>query len=483
MPAAFPDGDLDHAAELGAVDSAGVRIWVRDTASDTVRAELRVAGQPPVEETVALSAGTDWTGVLHLSPAGSAPGAAFTCVVGDRAFHGRLAPAPLAHSGLTFGFGSCNRPFLATREGTVVRAPAAALYPAMCDDLKSQAADFLLLAGDQIYSDELAPVSVENGLSGDEDHPPSYEEALAAYRRVSRGFLGEAGFRRLREEFPTYCIWDDHDIFNCWGSRLAKSPRDHRLFEAACRAYGEYQHTRNPGGRIGPPPYHYTFRRGDVGFLALDLRGARDYERGQLLGHAQWQAIQEYLAGEDAATIHTLFVVASIPIAHVSRWMALLCDHLPGNNGNVVRDRWCSSAFIKGRDALLEALFRWQTGERYRQVILLSGDVHCASAFTIRQRSGRGRIEQFTSSALTTPDPLSQRTINRIAVRWPNAFERRFRFRRHLLTFWNNFGLVRATPLPDGGHRVSFTVRAWHPRQRRLTTVGQVLTVPRMPGR
>ena len=210
----------------------------------------------------------------------------------------------------------------------------------------------------------------------------------------------------------------------------------------------------------------------------LDLRGARDYERGQLLGDEQWQEIRAYLAGNDAASIQTLFVVSSIPIAHVSRWMAKLFDRVPGSNGNAVRDRWCSAAFVDSRNALLKELFAWQAAARQRQVIILSGDVHCASTFTIRPRRGKGLIHQFTSSAMTTPDPWSQRTVNRLAVLWPNLFEPKFAFGGHLQTFRNNFGLVTVEPLSSGGHRVLLTVRAWNPHQRRLGTAGRVIAVP-----
>ncbi|MHB8575138.1 MAG: alkaline phosphatase D family protein [Dehalococcoidia bacterium] len=478
MPAVFPDPDLDHAAELGAIDSRSIRVWVRESGRHVLTAQLKVDGEPMVSASVQLSAETDWTGVLTLTLPHEVPGAAFECQVGEHRLSGRLAPANADHGRLVFGFGSCNRPFDLSADGSIVVSPRAALYPAMSADLRRHGADFVLLAGDQVYSDELAPVSVRENLPGDAQHPPPLDEVVAAYRRVSRGFLGESGFRGLRQAFPTYCIWDDHDVFNCWGSRLEKTPLDQRMFEAASRAYCEYQHTRNPGGAVGPPPYNYTFRRGDIGFLVLDIRGRRDYEQHQLLGMDQWQAIQTYLAGDDAATVQTLFVVSSIPVAHVSRWMAKLFDRMPGNNGNAVRDRWCSAAFIDSRDALLGELFAWQARFGYRQVIFLSGDVHCASAFTIRRREGKGRIEQFTSSAMTTPDPITQRSVNWLAVLQPNLFEPKLRFKRHLLTFLNNYGLVTAEPLPSGGHRVSFTVRAWRPRQGRLGTVGQVTSVP-----
>jgi hypothetical protein len=273
-------------------------------------------------------------------------------------------------------------------------------------------------------------------------------------------------------------MWDDHEIFDSWGSRLEKTALDRRLFEAASRVFCEYQHQRNPGGAIGPPPYHYTFRYGDIGFLVLDVRGARDYEHGRLLGERQWLDVERYLAGDDAASLDTLFVVTSVPVAHVSRWMGKFLDDLPGSNADAVRDRWCSDRFVGGRNALLDHLFDWEAAAPARQVVLLSGDVHAASAFTIRRRRGPGVIRQFTSSAMTTASTPRQRALNRIAVQYPNLFEPRYHFRRHLLSFPNNYGFVRVVPLPDGGHRVGFSVRSWHPRERRLKTAAGLIGEP-----
>ena len=478
VTSAFPDGELHDAAEVGAVDSQSVRLWVRQPGARTVSARLEVEGEQPVTAQIPLSAETDWTGVITFTLPRPAPSRRFVCTLGEERRTGRLAPAPETHTGLTFGFGSCHRPFKVLGDRIALNE-AAGIYRAIAEDLRGEDAAFMLYAGDQVYSDELAPISIRDKLPGDAEHPPPLDVAVASYRRVSRGFLGHAGLRALREAFPSYFIWDDHDIFNNWGSRREKSPMDLCLFEAAGRVYCEYQHQRNPGGAIASPPYHYTFRHGDIGFLVLDVRGARDLEHGQLLGLRQWQAIRDFLSGAEASTITTLFVVTTVPVVHVARWMARLFEILPGKYGDQARDRWCSTGFVASRDALLAALLRWQKKGARRQVFLLSGDVHAASAFTIRPRRSGGVIRQLTSSAFSTPHSRGQQLANRLAVRGTNLFERRFRFRRHLLVFPNNYGLVRILPLAAGGHRVSFSVRAWVPEQGRLRTAARLVSAPK----
>lgn len=477
MLAAFPEGLMEAAFELGAVDDRSVRIWFREPAGEVV-ARLDTAGHAPVAEAATTSAATDWTGVVELSLNAPAPGQAFRCEVNGHQLHGRFAPSPGQSAGLTLGFGSCHRPFRETADGRIELTESAGIYPAMRDDLEAADADLIVLAGDQVYSDELAPISVRGTVAGSTEHVPAFEEALAVYREVSRGYMGQSGYRSLRQRFPTLCIWDDHDIFTNWGSRLAKSPLDTRLFEAATRAYCEYQHARNPGGMRTAPPFHYTLQWGDIGILILDVRGARDYERGQLLGSEQWDFVRTYL--RETVDVQTLFIVSSLPIAHVSRWMTYAFDRLPGHGGDQVRDRWSAAAFADERDALLDELFTWQRKDELRQVVVLSGDVHAASAFSITDRNGRGVIQQITCSALTTSHTTSQRMLNALAVRAPNLFESRFRFEHHYLSYANNFGLLKVLPLESGGHRISLAVRSWDPQARRLHTSNTLHAEPRV---
>ena len=477
---AFPDGELADAAELGAVTDRSVRVWGRVPGGSELRVRLEVEGLDAVEAAVPVSAATDWTGAIVVELPVPAPDRPFTCQVGERHLSARLAPAPAARTGFAFGFGSCHRPFAVGEDDRVRKQPVAALYGQMAEHLAAAQARFLLLGGDQIYSDEIEPISVRHNLPGDERHPPSLDQALAAYRQVCRGYLGETGFRALRERFPTLCMWDDHDIFNDWGSRLEKSPRDQRMFEAAARAYGEYQHARNPDGAIEPPPYPWRFRWGTAAFLAVDVRSARDYPSGTLLGGPQWEWLKGCLRGEsdDLRGVETLFVVLSIPMGHVARWLVRLVDRLPGEVADEARDRWSSVAFVDNRDAVLRELFAWQSAAPARQVILLSGDVHAASAFTIRRRGGPGVVQQFTSSAFTSPSTWGENVLGWLAVRGTNLREPEWRWKRHFLVLLNNYGLVRLEPLPSGGHRVTFEVRAWNARRGRVRPAGRVVTEP-----
>jgi hypothetical protein len=470
----FPDGELDAAVELGAIDEHSVRVWVRFVGHAQITARLETPGRAAVDSVMPLSEATDWTAGSVVSLPASAPNAPFTLTVGSIQRSGRFAPRPGNPSALTFGFGSCNMPFRLTDEGQiVVRDTDAAIYPAMQSDLERAGGQLLVLAGDQIYADELAPVSVREVLSDDEG-----ESARRRYRENYLGFFNQSGFRQLRATFPTLCIWDDHDIYDNWGSTAEKTPSDLTLFAAACQAYATYQHPRNPGGERTEPPFYWSQQWGDIAIVALDLRGARDYDSGTMIGTEQWAWLQSWLESEAAQQTSTLFVVSSVPVAHTARWFTRAFDFIPKYFAESIRDRWNSTGFIESRDRLLDALFSWQTARPERQVIILSGDVHCASAFTIRRRGQPGVVRQVTSSAMTTPLNLKQMTFNRIVVHGHNLLEQVYCYQRHFLSLTNNYGGVRLEPLPDGGHRIIIAIRSWNPRKQRLRTTGRLVFEP-----
>ncbi len=464
--------ELGDAAELGAVSDRGVRVWVRRPAAAQVSVQLEVEGHPPVVATVRPSAETDWTAATELSLPVSAPDSAFVCTVGERRLTGRLATTPGTHAELVFGFGSCHQPFQEAPDGSLHAHAGADIYPAALEHLRGVGARFLLLLGDQLYSDALPSLNVQR------EPAASREELLERYRRLARIYFAQPGFRALREAFPTYCMWDDHEIFDNWGSHLKRSGFDLRLFEAASRVFCEYQGLRNPAGRLGPPPYYFSFRHGDIGFLVLDMRSARDHERGLMLGVDQWEWLQDCLRGELGREAQTLFVCVTVPVAHSSRWLSKAFDHVPGAYGDSVRDRWSSGRFIECRDTFLAELFAWQALSPERQVLLLSGDVHAATGYSIHERDGTGVIHQFTSSAFSVRPILEARVLNLVASQAPNRFEPRWRFHRHFQCFENNFGTVRVEPLPAGGHRVTFQVMAWEPDAHALALRGQLVCAP-----
>jgi alkaline phosphatase D len=292
------------------------------------------------------------------------------------------------------------------------------------------------------------------------DDPSVTDEALVeTYRHLYRGFFNERGYRELAEALPAYLMWDDHDIFDGWGSLMDRTAFDERVYSAAERAFVEYQHLRNPGATFAArPPFGYSFWRGDVGFHVPDLRGERDFEKGRVMGDAGWKLLDDFLAEASDRDVPTVFIGASVPVVHASPAMMRALERLNTSSGRDVRDRWSVPTFAAERTKLLERVFAWQSARRERQVIVLSGDVHVGAAFSVRPRGGRGQFRQWTSSALSTPDGLKHVLVNRLITRFVRLGEHDLRIWRRGLATSNNVGLVEVEPADDGGHVVSLSV-------------------------
>ncbi len=463
----FPDGELGTWAALGDVTDRSVRVWLRDDSGLPQTARLRIDGEVAAEAVLEPDPQRDHVAAGMIQLPEPAPDAEFAVEVARSTRRGRLAPTAGAPAAFSFAFASCHEPFQdSDHDGRLEVHPGAAIYPRMRELLTQRAARFLVLDGDQVYSDPFTGASVRDQISV---NGVSNEELVDRYRHLYRGYLNQRGFRELGETFPTYMMWDDHDIFEGWGSLLATSDLDRRLYRAARTAYQEYQHLRNPGGALDDqPPFAYHFWYADAGFFVLDLRGCRDHQERRILGDPQWAALDAFLDEADARGTATVFIVASVPVIHIAPALAAALQWIPTKSGTDVRDRWSVDAFRPEREALLERLFAWQTARPKRQVAILSGDVHVAAAFRVRQRGGRGRLVQWTSSALTTPLKISHRVANGVGTALGNLGEHSVRVRLEGMVAQNNFGLVEVAPQPEGGHALAFSVFAYDAKRGTL---------------
>jgi alkaline phosphatase D len=352
--------------------------------------------------------------------------------------------------------------------------PGTGIYRHMRELLVERGTDFMLLLGDQVYSDGLPGLDLR-ALAAD---PSVTDERLReTYRLLYRAYFNESGIRALAEALPAYLMWDDHDIFDGWGSLLDFGPAEDRLYRAAESVFVEYQQLRNPGGELAArPPFGYSFWHGDVGFHVADLRGERSFNARRVLGERGWALLDEFLPEASARDVPTVFIGASVPVVHASPMLMRALEGLRIAPGRDVRDRWSVPHFAGERTKLVERLFAWQSARPRRQVVVLSGDVHVAAAFSVRRRGsdgaggagGGGRFAQWTSSALSTPDGLAHVVVNKLITRFVRVGERELRVRRRCIVTSNNFGLVEVEPLDGGGHAISFGAHQYHARRDRL---------------
>ena len=461
MAVRFPDGELGRWACLGGVTDREVRVWLRDPSGERRTAVAEIGGKAVAEAELRPEPEHDWIDAADLVLDRPCPDAEVVVRVAGMTRRGRLAPAPGEPTAFSFGFSSCNQPFEDAPDGTLAVHPVARIYPAVARQLDHRQARFMMLLGDQIYSDGVKEIKLREE-SRRREPPPSEQELLSKYRSLYRGYFNEGGFRTLLESQPTLMVWDDHDISDNWGSYLDWEDGDDVLFRAASTAYREYQHLHHVGARVDDrAPYHRCYWYGDVGFFILDLRGVRDFRVGRVLGERQWQDLDRFLEEAAVRGTRTLFIVASIPVVHHAPYFIRLTEWFPYLIGADVRDRWAADPIEHEREALLERLFDWQAAEPRRQMIVLSGDVHAGAAFRLTRKRGPGTVLQWTSSPLTTRPSLVEVIANRAGTRCVNFGDDVYHAERRALLPTNNVGLVQVEPIAGGGHRVSLSLYAY----------------------
>ena len=79
-----------------------------------------------------------------------------------------------------------------------------------------------------------------------------------------------------------------------------------------------------------------------------------------------------------------------------------------------------------------------------------------------------GRLAQWTSSALSTPDGLKHVLANRVITCFVRLGEKELPVSRRGLATSNNVGVVYVEPADDGGHVVTLTVHQYDPKHNRL---------------
>lgn len=377
---------------VGEVTDSSAKIWFRADAEGTYTCHVFTDSTSPTEVS-----GSPWQAVISQATGHTAtvqvalpnadqlyyydirgPGGS-TILPGGRVSF-KNAPTPGTPTNLTFAFVSCHKPF------EYAEAQRFVMWDKMDEVFKDKNVRFLLMIGDQIYGDDCFK-KVSRGE----------QPAVDGYREVYQQYWEHASVMRILGRYPTYMIWDDHEIRDGWGVQDGDS-EEHTIFKAARKVYWEFQHGHNPMN-FGPEAQHYAFGFGQVGFLVLDLRGHRDQSRNMderpLLGTKQWGDITEWLTTR-AQNYRVLFIVCSVPIVHAPTGAAdvfFLMDH------------WSSMKSRPEQEALIRLLFKvMNESDNLRQIVVLGGNVHEGTVAEIRsylqEHNKRRRIYQFTSSPI-----------------------------------------------------------------------------------
>lgn len=204
---------------------------------------------------------------------------------------------------------------------------------------------------------------------------------------------------------PSLMMWDDHDIFDGWGS-YADGDQACPIFQGLWRsARRHFRWFQQADGSDGPDPHQFGWARriDDVGIIAPDLRSTRS--RRQVLDDESWQWFSGALDG--LAGCRRLFVVMTVPLVNadlspVERPLVWV----PGQQlyQDDLRDQWLSYAHREEWTRVVRRLLAIAASGT--AVTVLSGEIHLGAYGRVRDPQSGAELHQITASGIAhEPQP------------------------------------------------------------------------------
>lgn len=394
----------------------------------------------------------------------------------------RFRTMPEAAAPLSFAFFSCHMPYDTTLFGQT-ETTSMAIWECLNETLERYYQDdlrFVIGGGDQVYTDGVDTLNIWEFLNKtmcrqDGALLPTQDDMVSWYRDIYRGYWGFGSVRKVFANYPTYMIWDDHELGDGWGSYIFRSRKKddelknlfpdytskglrrrdcfkllERMEAAGKRVYREYQHAHNP--ETPAARFDYSMQQGETAFYFLDGRGYRDVNRDKhrILGTAQLRRFRRWVRGLDVCETPYVFIVSAVPILHVKPWILNKDESFWARWRKLeddLRDGWEHDMHEPERKALLRILF--DAAEGGFRVCIVSGDVHTSAAFRIKKPNREATIYQLTASAITYNNPLWKRWILGQAVPEQGRSSDGYDYERLALYTDSNFSTVSVNPESD----------------------------------
>jgi hypothetical protein len=355
-----------------------------------------------------------------------------------------------------------------------------ALALRMADQDTDEWPDLLLLLGDQVYADEVAPATEEFiRARRDVDVPPGLQISdFQEYCRLYRDAWSEPSVRWLLSTVPTAMIFDDHDVIDDWNTSRdwvaqmrANGWWDERIV-GAFASYWCYQHLGNlsPEDREQDPCYRaaraadgdasaivrdFAFRadrevagarwsyKRDIGrtrIVVMDSRAGRVLEPGarSMVDADEWACIEEWTRGD----FDHLLLGTSLPVFlgrgmhFLEAWNEAVTDgawgRLASRAGERLRqgvdlEHWAAFGdSLRALERLLGSIASGRHGSAPGTVVLLSGDVHHAYIADARPTDGQAAWQSPVYQAVCSPlrNPLDARERRAIKLAMTRPAER-----------------------------------------------------------
>jgi alkaline phosphatase D len=306
---------------------------------------------------------------------------------------------------------SCHQPFDET--SGKLSEPSMRMLRLAKRELVKHDAKFIILCGDQIYSDHPKRGSLfdqhytSTKLSYGKKHIVNWpaKTVRKAYQQRYRQFLWMDEVQKFYANYPCYPMLDDHEIVDDWGAELIHSEpaggvNYSNIKKGALQAYMDYQASRviSPTNVI-PDSFHYSFDYGSVGVFMMDLRTQRSVKPRCLYGPEQLRDLKKYLTR--SRDKHVILIITSVPVVHLPDWLTNVGASIMGTRVDFP-DHWSYGPNERARNRFLKVIYHHQKSHPHQRLVLVSGDVHIGCVFGINWHGKREpTLYQFTSSAIS----------------------------------------------------------------------------------
>lgn len=279
----------------------------------------------------------------------------------------------------------------------------------------------LIQGGDQLYADsvwrDIPFLARWKTLPRAEQYTAAlpdeiYIQIRDYYRACYMTYWSQPHIHDVLATIPSIMIWDDHDIFDGWGSwnsKYQKCAIYQGIFRAAREAFYLFQRGQSPSKDDKTAATY--IKLGHTAFLAPDLRTERT--RKQVMGEAGWSRMDDTLktlAGHADEIAH-MILISSVPLAtsHFSLLDPILTGFPsfiarrlpkkinPKQFADDIHDQWRVPAHRDEWLQMLNTLFDFGQNTKTR-VTTLSGEIHLGARSTIRRDDTI--IHQFIASGI-----------------------------------------------------------------------------------
>lgn len=225
---------------------------------------------------------------------------------------------------------------------------------------------FMLMLGDQIYSDARAGVFDQSTL---------IERLIPRYRNA----FGSLGFKNVAKRLPLYMVIDDHEIIDNWSTEHNHINELHEaLVSNAKSAFYVYQRSHGPKLRV-KDTFANEFHHGSFQFLSLDTRSnktrlkTREKNEPSIMSKSQWAYLTRWIKKQDKQ-IPKFILTGSVVFPGVKENV--------GSPAPRQADNWQMSESERIR------LLKLIVDNELNNVVFISSDYHCSAVSTISLSNG-----------------------------------------------------------------------------------------------